>query len=97
MRFVNDTAKRAFDLLAALAGLLLLPVLLVLAVLVRLLLGRPVLFCQTRPGLRGKPFTLYKFRTMADACDPEGAPAARLRPTHSPGQLPPKDQLGRIA
>lgn len=57
--------RRIFDFLVALAALLVLwPVLLVLAVLVRVKLGRPVLFCQQRPGLHGRPFTMFKFRTM---------------------------------
>ena len=65
--------KRTFDILISLAALLLLwPVLLVLAVLVRVKLGRPVLFRQQRPGLHGRPFTMLKFRTMTDARDTEG-------------------------
>ena len=59
--------KRAYDILIAAAGILLLsPVLIFLAVLVRIKLGAPVLFRQTRPGLHAQPFTLYKFRTMTD-------------------------------
>ncbi|MBI5239999.1 MAG: sugar transferase [Elusimicrobia bacterium] len=65
--------KRAFDLCAALLGLLVLsPVLLAVALLVRLKLGAPVLFGQTRPGLRGGLFRLWKFRTMTDARDASG-------------------------
>ena len=57
--------KRAFDLVVAAAALVLLcPVLLIVALLVRIKLGSPVLFCQERPGLDCKLFTLYKFRTM---------------------------------
>ena len=51
--------------------------------LIRLKLGSPVLFRQQRPGLRGKPFTLYKFRTMRDAVDAQGQPlpdSQRLTP-----------------
>jgi lipopolysaccharide/colanic/teichoic acid biosynthesis glycosyltransferase len=48
------------------------PVLLLLALLTRLRLGRPVLFAQQRPGLGGKPFRLVKFRTMRDAKDAAG-------------------------
>lgn len=67
--------KRGMDAGAALAGLVLAaPVLLGVAVLVRLRLGGPVLFAQTRPGLGGRPFTLYKFRTMRDAVDAAGEP-----------------------
>jgi sugar transferase EpsL len=57
--------KRLFDILVSLTALLLLaPVLLVVAILVRLKLGSPVLFKQTRPGFRCGLFTIYKFRTM---------------------------------
>lgn len=48
------------------------PVLLVVAVLVRRKLGSPVVFSQVRPGLAGKPFRMYKFRTMTDAKDEQG-------------------------
>jgi len=65
--------KRAFDLLVA-AGLLvaLSPVLLLLALVVRVGVGRPILFRQVRPGLHGRPFTLYKFRTMHAPRDSHG-------------------------
>jgi sugar transferase EpsL len=57
--------KRFVDFIVALAALILLsPLLLLVAVLVRLRLGSPILFCQQRPGLKGKLFTIYKFRTM---------------------------------
>jgi sugar transferase EpsL len=66
-------AKRAFDIVAALTGLLLAaPILLLLALVVRVGLGQPVLFRQLRPGLGGRPFTLLKFRTMTDARDEAG-------------------------
>lgn len=65
--------KRAFDLgLALPAAVALLPLGLVLAGLVRLRLGSPVLFRHVRPGLRGEPFTLYKLRTMRDLRDERG-------------------------
>ena len=61
-------AKRLFDLLAAsLALVLLSPVLLVVALLVQMVHGRPVLFGQVRPGYRGRLFRIFKFRTMSDA------------------------------
>ena len=67
--------KRAFDLLLTLPGLLLVsPVLGGVALLLWLREGRPVLFRQPRPGLHGKIFTLYKFRTMRHAVDPQGRP-----------------------
>jgi sugar transferase EpsL len=65
--------KRWFDLLVAIPALALLsPVLAVLALLVRVKLGAPVLFRQRRPGLAGRPFTILKFRTMTDARDAQG-------------------------
>lgn len=65
--------KRTFDLIfGSLALLLCLPLLALIALLVRVLLGDPVLFSQMRPGFQGKPFTLYKFRTMIDARDERG-------------------------
>jgi lipopolysaccharide/colanic/teichoic acid biosynthesis glycosyltransferase len=66
--------KRAFDLLVAIVCLMLFaPLLLLLAILVRCLLGRPVLFCQVRPGLNGIPFRMIKFRTMLDLQGPDGS------------------------
>ena len=65
--------KRLLDIVFSVLLLALLsPVYLVLAVLVRLRLGSPVIFSQERPGLGGKVFRLYKFRTMTDARDGEG-------------------------
>lgn len=65
--------KRLFDLTATVAGLLCIwPLLLVLTLLVRTKHGTPVLFCQARPGRYGKPFKMFKFRTMTDERDTEG-------------------------
>lgn len=65
--------KRAFDLaVAPIAAVLLAPVLLVVAVVVRLTLGTPIIFAQVRPGLNAVPFRMFKFRTMTDACDSTG-------------------------
>lgn len=65
--------KRILDLSAALLGLILLaPIILILAILIRLKLGSPILFTQARPGLHGKPFRMIKFRTMTDARDADG-------------------------
>jgi lipopolysaccharide/colanic/teichoic acid biosynthesis glycosyltransferase len=65
--------KRAFDLVLTLpAFVMLLPVLLVIAALVRLKLGSPALFRQQRPGLNGAPFKLIKFRTMTDQRGSDG-------------------------
>ena len=65
--------KRVLDASAAAVGLVLLsPVLLLVALAIRLQMGRPVLFGQVRPGWREEPFTLLKFRTMADVRDNAG-------------------------
>jgi sugar transferase EpsL len=69
----TPVSKRIFDLLAAGLGILLLsPILLILALLVRLAHGAPVLFSQQRPGFRGAAFMLYKFRTMTNDRDQQG-------------------------
>ena len=69
----NTIVKRLIDFTAALLGLLSLSMLLmVLWIVVRIKHGPPVLFCQQRPGLHGRPFTMYKFRTMTDELDAEG-------------------------
>lgn len=65
--------KRLFDLVLTIPALLVCgPVMAVVAALVRLKLGSPVLFRHQRPGLGGRPFTLLKFRTMTDARDANG-------------------------
>ncbi len=65
--------KRSFDLLLGLIMfMLLLPLMAVLALLIRLKMGAPVIFKQKRPGLAGRPFYLYKFRTMTGARGADG-------------------------
>lgn len=65
--------KRLFDLLLTIPALIVLsPVLLVVALLVRWKHGAPVLFAQQRPGLHGEPFMIYKFRTMTSERDKNG-------------------------
>lgn len=65
--------KRLVDVVGSAAALILLsPVLLMTAVAVRLALGSPVIFRQVRPGLHGRPFVLYKFRSMRDARNASG-------------------------
>ncbi len=65
--------KRAFDVVGAAGALLLLsPVLLVVAALIRATLGSPVLFRQQRPGRHATPFQILKFRTMQEAYGPSG-------------------------
>ena len=69
------SSKRIFDFsVAALMLLASMPLMLLGALIVRLTMGSPVLFRQERPGYKGKPFMLYKFRTMRDACDAQGSP-----------------------
>ena len=79
---LSYVSKRILDLTFSISALILLsPLFLLVALVVRLMLGSPVLFRQQRPGLNGKPFSLYKFRTMTDARDPQGnllADAKRL-------------------
>lgn len=70
----HSAIKRAFDLLLLIPALIIsLPLVVFIAVLIRLAMGKPVLFRQERPGLHGKPFLLLKFRTMKDALDASGA------------------------
>ena len=76
--------KRVVDIFGAGLGLLILsPLILCLAWMIRRRLGSPVLFRQVRPGLQGRPFEMIKFRTMRDAADSNGQPlpdADRLTP-----------------
>jgi sugar transferase EpsL len=58
--------------LVALGLILISPILLIVAILVRTNLGSPILFSQERPGYQGNPFKMYKFRTMTDQRDPQG-------------------------
>lgn len=76
--------KRLIDVALSGLGLLALsPVIIATAIAIRWKLGAPVLFRQVRPGLYGRPFLLYKFRSMREAVDAEGRPlsdAERLTP-----------------
>jgi lipopolysaccharide/colanic/teichoic acid biosynthesis glycosyltransferase len=66
--------KRVFDLVITFIGLLfLVPVIILVAALVRLKLGSAIFFKQARPGLNGDIFNMYKFRTMTNECDKNGA------------------------
>ncbi len=67
--------KRLLDLLLSLLAFIVLsPIMFIVAILVKIKLGSPVLFKQERPGLNGKIYTMYKFRTMKDAYDKDGNP-----------------------
>ncbi|AFM25482.1 sugar transferase [Desulfomonile tiedjei] len=70
---MRSAVKRLLDIFLSAAGLVVAsPIILVTGLVVRFSLGSPVLFRQKRPGLRAKPFTLLKFRTMTDARDRGG-------------------------
>ena len=65
--------RRIFDLIVVSIGLLfLMPLVAIIAVLVRIKLGTPIFFKQARPGLNGEVFNMYKFRTMTVECDKNG-------------------------
>ena len=71
----SDLTKRIFDLVGATCGLLVLGVpMAAVALLIRVRLGSPVLYRAVRPGRRGEPFAMYKFRTMRDLFDDAGRP-----------------------
>jgi lipopolysaccharide/colanic/teichoic acid biosynthesis glycosyltransferase len=77
--------KRAFDVFVAATALVLLsPVMAIVALLIRVFLGKPVLFRQTRPGLYGQPFEIIKFRSMFDELDANG------------NEIPEADRVGRF-
>jgi len=65
--------KRIFDLTVTVPSVILLaPLLVLIGFFVRMRIGSPVLFRQVRPGLHGRPFVIYKFRTMMDVGDKDG-------------------------
>jgi len=71
---MKTSLKRLFDLLAASFGILLSsPILLIVALLVRVFHGTPILFKQERPGYKGRPFFMCKFRTMTNRTTPDGS------------------------
>lgn len=71
--FYRRYVKRPMDIVLSFVAIIVLsPVILTVALLVRIKLGSPVLFKQKRPGLHGKIFTIYKFRTMTDKRDENG-------------------------
>ena len=67
--------KTFLDFMLALIGLIiLLPLFIIISVLIIFKLNAPVFFKQSRPGLNGETFEIYKFRTMSNECDENGAP-----------------------
>jgi lipopolysaccharide/colanic/teichoic acid biosynthesis glycosyltransferase len=84
-RSFGSAVKRLFDVALSLVLLIILaPVMAVIAAIIRLHLGAPVLFRQERIGRAARPFTLVKFRTMNSACDSHGVP------------LPDERRIGRL-
>ena len=80
--------KKIIDvLIATIALIVLLPVVVVVALLVRIKLGSPVLYRQIRPGYKGRPFTLIKFRSMANTVDIDGKPLGDEKRLSRFGQL----------
>jgi len=72
-RTISQRLKRVFDLMAGSAGLILVaPAIIAVAMVIRVRMGGPALFRQSRAGLRGEEFTLFKFRSMSDLRDPSG-------------------------
>jgi len=69
----KNPVKRLFDLAIAVPSVIILfPILAIIGFLVQMRFGIPVLFRQVRPGLYGRAFTIYKFRTMTDELDKDG-------------------------
>ena len=69
----NPKLKRLIDIISSLMGLILAgPIMVIVAIIIYFTMGKPVFFKQTRPGLKGKPFVIYKFRTMLDLRDKSG-------------------------
>jgi len=69
----SPVLKRIIDIIGALVGLIVSsPIMLIVSLIIYLTMGRPVFFKQLRPGLNGKPFVIYKFRTMLDLRDKDG-------------------------
>lgn len=83
--FYEKYIKTPQDAILAFLGLVILsPIMLIVAILVRIKLGAPVIFKQERAGKDGKPFYMYKFRSMSDARDADGEP------------LPDRQRLGKF-
>jgi lipopolysaccharide/colanic/teichoic acid biosynthesis glycosyltransferase len=65
--------KRVFDLVLTIPGFLLIsPILFIIALLIWIKMGRPIIFRQVRPGFQGQPFPVFKFRTMLESFDSNG-------------------------
>ena len=94
---LQQKIKRIIDFLLALIGLILVsPILLIVAILVKTKLGSPILFRQQRVGLNGEIFEMVKFRTMKDATDSEGNPLPDEERLTKFGQLLRKTSLDEL-
>lgn len=89
--------KRLLDLAISITSLIAVaPILIVLAILVHYKLGSPILFKQFRPGLNGKLFEIFKFRTMFCQCDERGLPLPDEKRLSSFGNLLRKSSLDEL-
>lgn len=71
----NQKIKRLIDIIGSLIGLTISsPIIVIISIIIYITMGRPIFFKQVRPGLKGKPFVIYKFRTMLDLRDENGNP-----------------------
>ena len=71
--FYKSTGKRLFDIIVLIPGIIIsFPLLAIVSLIVYIKFGIPIIFKQIRPGLHGKPFVIYKFRTMLDTRDENG-------------------------
>jgi len=69
----NQKIKRLIDIIGSLIGLTISsPIIVIISIIIYFTMGRPIFFKQVRPGLKGKPFVIYKFRTMLDLRDENG-------------------------
>ena len=94
---MQQSIKRGIDFILALVGLILAsPVLLIVAILVRMKLGSPIFFRQARVGLNGEIFEMIKFRTMKDAYDINGEPLPDSERLTSFGQFLRKTSLDEL-
>ena len=87
MKIYRRFFKRLLDILLALAVIILLsPIFIIVAILVRINLGSPILFKQQRPGMNEQIFMLYKFRTMTNKRDENGELLPRVQECAQPAQ-----------
>ena len=89
--------KPLIDFAVSLISIIILfPLLLFIGTIIYIMLGKPIIFKQERPGLYGKPFTFYKFRTMKEEFDKDGKPLPDLKRLTKLGQLLRKTSLDEL-